>query len=408
MRASSVSSRATSWAAERLVRDTFMRAWFLVFGTLRASRDFIGRWAVWLPRIRGETGFSQPKEPYRGPDLHRHHPLSADLPTQPPARSFLSEFGPPPAAVVQAEAMERECALYVTETTSLPSLLLRTPGEIFAESWPERASTASAMNGLRFKRIYFGNELCARLMPSLTEVKHALDAARSMDWGFTLCTHTATDAALDAWSGLISNLLEFTKNTDDLEIVVNDFGLLRLLAKSQRDARLVLGRHMKRGLRDYRVASDPAPLAWTSEELDLFRAFDVVRVDLDTPPLGLSALHARTPLPAALHFPCGWSATGRICMTGSLAATPEAKFLPDIACRRECRHLSFELIPPDTTARVSALRSFPLTPADTGLSVFQKGTTVFYLPSQQALERTLGSIEGSSIDRIVLQPGLPI
>jgi len=100
----------------------------------------------------------------------------------------------------------------------------------------------------RYSRIYFGNEFCQNLIPSLKQIKEAIIFARRNKAGFTLLTPFVTELGLSKLS-LVFQFLK--KNESAAEIIVNDWGVLELLATKYRNIfELSLGRLLTRQQRD--------------------------------------------------------------------------------------------------------------------------------------------------------------
>lgn len=187
------------------------------------------------------------------------------------------------------------------------------------------------------RRAYFGNEFCARRIPSPAEVRSLSRTLPAAGLALTFVTPLVTDPDLERLSDLFALL------PAGAEVVFQDWGILRLLRRRHPTLVPVLGRTLVRMLRDPR---GPGPSARASDLAlpafrDFLRAQGVTRVEVDSarsdlrfPDLGLEA---------NLLVPLTFVATGRSCMMGSLSLPSREKFRPGGPCRYECRRSSVEL-----------------------------------------------------------------
>ncbi|MCC7381897.1 MAG: hypothetical protein IT384_08715 [Deltaproteobacteria bacterium] len=298
-------------------------------------------------------------------------------------------------------------ALYASGARTLEAIRDHSEQEILAREWPELAGLLPS--DLRFERLYYGQELCERLIPSAREVHHARRVARERGWQLSLVTYAPSDAALDGWIAVLDAIRSgggaedgfedgFQHGFEDgFEIVVNDFGLLVACREHVGDAPIVLGRHMKRMLKDHRLPAATPQVEWDREEIALLKDRGVSRVELDLTPSGLPEVKD-LPFPASAYLPCGCMATGRACMSGSLRLPSERKFRPAAPCGRECRAVSFDLEDP------AGPRDADAAP----VRLFLRGNTVFFVPSPRVLEDSLRTLGARGFDRAVLQVGPPI
>ncbi|MCC7385826.1 MAG: hypothetical protein IT384_28515 [Deltaproteobacteria bacterium] len=286
-------------------------------------------------------------------------------------------------------------ALYASGARTLQAIRDRSEQEILAREWPELAGLLPP--DLRFERLYYGQELCERLIPSAREVIHARRFARERGWQLSLVTYAPSNAALDGWIAVLDAIRLDGAAEDGFEIVVNDFGLLVACRQHVGDAPLVLGRHMKRMLKDHRLPAAAPQVEWDREEIALLKDQGASRVELDLTPSGLPQVKGLS-LPASAYLPCGCMATGRACMSGSLRLPSEHKFRPGAPCARECQAVSFDLEDPGG----------PRDPSAAPVRLFLRGNTVFFVPSPRVLEDSLRSLGARGFDRAVLQVGPPI
>lgn len=88
----------------------------------------------------------------------------------------------------------------------------------------------------KFDRIYFGNEFTDTLLPSAERLKRLSNLVKK---DITLVTPFITQGKIDN----IAELLEAAKVSDNVsEVVVNDFGVLRLMSRKFKDLIPIAGR----------------------------------------------------------------------------------------------------------------------------------------------------------------------
>jgi len=271
----------------------------------------------------------------------------------------------------------------------------------------EYGEAVAAHGGDGFRRIYWGNEFCETLIPGPGATGRLAEALRRRELAWTLVTPYATDQGLDRLSRLLA---ELPRHLRPDEAVVNDWGVLRWLHREYPEIRPVMGRLMNKMIRDPRVATKfdnphspqearDALKGWsisTDSYQDFLRGRGVARVEIDSPLQGMSVDFGDTGVAASIYLPFGYVTTGRICLPGSLALEPGDKFSHLFPCRRECGETVLEL--KNTRSPIEA---------DRGLSLYQRGNTIFYvLPPEQVADGLAAAAE-SGVDRVVWQSSLP-
>ncbi|MBM7866233.1 hypothetical protein GTO89_07980 [Heliobacterium gestii] len=261
-------------------------------------------------------------------------------------------------------------------------------------------SAAAVESGLeRFKRLYFGTEFCQRKLPSLSALSQALNWCKTQQMAMTLVTPYVSDLGLAQVSLLLK---EFRQHHPQGEVVVNDWGVFRLVSEYRLTP--VIGRLLVKTLRDPRMPE-------SDEEIPIERGFfervlapkGVARVETDLPvgsqrPQGQppqdhsSKFHAwgddawgddlhsskgvsRLPWKVSLYAPFSYVTTGRACLAGSLGAATAQRFTAHTPCKKECQTYTLQLAP----------------------DLIQAGNTVFFWHTSLPLEPPAG------VDRIVIQ-----
>jgi len=101
-----------------------------------------------------------------------------------------------------------------------------------------------------FQRVYYGNEFCQRLIPSLNALKAAYASIKKQKKNFTLLTPYVTNSGMEK----IACLLDFLGRQDEHnEVVFNDWGVFSLLKKRYKKLEPVLGRLLTKQRRDPRA-----------------------------------------------------------------------------------------------------------------------------------------------------------
>ncbi len=254
-----------------------------------------------------------------------------------------------------------------------------------------RLAPPAFMNGLaerRVARLHLGNEFCERLVPAPTGLRRALDLAEDCGLALTLVTPSVPDA------GLVRLRRLFRLLPDGAEIVVNDYGVLRLAAREFPALRRVAGRQLCKMVKDPRLPSaqwarlNPPGLGAPGFGAMLQR-LGIDRAEVDVPPFAQPADLRAEGLALSVHAPFGYAVRGRVCRIGSLRFADVDKFRPDQACSKECLRYVCRL-------------SRPADRAGRDLQSFQRGNSIFYRHDagmQRAMWRAVAS---GWIDRLVL------
>jgi hypothetical protein len=265
--------------------------------------------------------------------------------------------------------------------------------------------------GVEFSRLYFGQEFCEHLIATPEETEQAFFYARQLAWDFTYVTGTVPDAGLDATR---NNLARLAEAGHDGEVVVNDWGVLRVLRREFPTMQPVLGRLLtkqKRMVR-YNKRSTPPPVYTIGIEaredqirrnqIDAYRdtslANDTYRrhlrdlgfvsVDLDIVPQGIRPPEGGWDIPRGFYYPWGYAACGRNCPTAALVEPLREHVVVDGPCPRPCRqfNVSRDLIHyPEIT--------------------IQRGNTLFVFHGEYAQPYFDGRAD---FERLIFQPYIPI
>jgi len=173
-------------------------------------------------------------------------------------------------------------------------------------------------------RLRCGSSICEHLLPSVPRLASTLDSAAAAGVAVELATPPVRDLARVA--ALLDPLSEATP---EAEVVVNDWGVLRLVQRRYTSLRPVAGRQLVRAMADPRLASLDAPRfgtpdwprAWRQGAaaspawLAMVSDAGVRRLEIDWGPCGPDlADWEGTGMALTLHLPLALVATGRFCV----------------------------------------------------------------------------------------------
>ncbi len=244
-----------------------------------------------------------------------------------------------------------------------------------------------------YDRLYYGVEFCEIKIPTADETKKAYKLASSNDSAFTFVTPYVTDRGLDA----ISRSLAALPADGTIEVVINDFGTLRLLKESYPGYVPVLGRLLVKQKRGFGISAFKTDVGqalaetWRATGVDhpavrsYLASLGVGRVELDNLVQGFSSDFSKSGLAASLYTPYGYVTTTRYCPWAYDGAT-----WPNLigTCGRACLQGMIE---------------------ETGAAFSQKlyisGNAQFYENEQLPEEAELLK---KGIDRIVYQANVPV
>ena len=287
--------------------------------------------------------------------------------------------------------MVAEIALSLVEARSLGALFaggspsIGRCGEVLG--WPARP-LAEDRAERRLDRLHFGSEFCETLLPGEAQLRLAASKAAGAGIGLSLVTPAVSDAGLRRITALLPLLPAGS------EVIANDWGVLRLLRENHSAIIPVAGRILCKMIKDPRLPSaDWARLYPHGIHSRPFSAvlerLGVRRIEMDVPPFADAADFRGAAMAISVHSPYGFSVRGRSCRLGSLAQTPERKFMVSQACRKEC------LVYVDTLTREQVADGVDL-------PTFQRGHTMFYRHSAKMTAALRSALAEGYVDRLIL------
>ena len=229
-------------------------------------------------------------------------------------------------------------------------------GNLAAAEWLENYLAA----GHEFGRLYYGQEFCEYLIPSCDDLEKALSCAREMGLDFTYVTGYVTDAALAV---IRRNLAWLVEHAADSEVVVNDWGVLALLAEDFPELTPVLGRLQIKQQRMARYTTTPPPVNLRGidtpeaeirtrqyaalQQLNLsipeyrqrLQSLRVERFDLDIVPQGVDIPPDAWGFGVSCYYPWGYVTGSRNCYTAGVLDPARNYVVTGSPCPAPCRKL---------------------------------------------------------------------
>lgn len=271
----------------------------------------------------------------------------------------------------------------------------------------------------KYTRVYYGNEFCERLIPSLQDLSAILGYIRKKELDFSFVTPYVTDIGL----GKLELLFEFLKAQKvNCEVIINDWGILnlinykypnlapvlgRLLSKQKRGPELI--KLLKRETRP-RLIKDPQnskirslifqkklPLGLdpyykgsNASSVPIIHNFlisqRIRRIELDNTSQGLFLELPKDKICASVYLPYIYISTTFFCPTAGCDQKKKS-LLKIKPCRRQCQRYIFKL----------RHRTMPKV-------IYLKGNTQFYKNTRFQLKEW----KKIGVDRIVYEPEIPV
>lgn len=288
----------------------------------------------------------------------------------------------------------------------------------------ERAIFITKLSQLRYiehkySRIYYGNEFCEKLIPSLQDLSRILGYIKMRGLDFSFVSPYVTDVGLRK----LKVLFEFLKAKEiNCEVIINDWGVLnlvnrkyhslvpvlgRLLTKQKRGPRLI--KLLKRQVRPRLMVNPETPgqrqiLIHKKLPLDLdfyYKGSNVAsvpiihdflidqrikKIELDNIEQGLFLELPRGKVSASLYLPYVYISTTFFCPTAGCGQRKKS-LLKIKSCKRQCRKYIFKL----------RHKTMPKV-------IYLKGNTQFYKNTRLPMRELMRT----GVDRIVYQPEIPL
>ena len=255
----------------------------------------------------------------------------------------------------------------------------------------------------RISRLYFGEEFCEELIPTLSKVKDVFQYAAERELGYTYLSGYLTDTGLSKQYKILRYLDQQKIKNKRIEVVVNDWGLLLMISKEFKNLDPVLGRMLTKLQRMPRYTlKQPISFSqlvvnrqlWNSqhkilkssnlafsEYRNFLKQYGIKRVDLDIVPQGIE-ISKDWGFHFSVYTPWSYVTGSRTCDLAGLIQPEKAKFITNKACSKPCKRffVDFEV-------------------GKEMLPLIQRGNSIFFNNSTLAS----GFIQGRAFDRIILE-----
>jgi hypothetical protein len=258
-------------------------------------------------------------------------------------------------------------------------------------TWVDDPTLARWLGQYRPTHLYLGSEFCEHLLPSTHTLRRALYRAEAHGLQPVLLTPVASPQVLETLHTLLRLL------PDNSEVVVNDWGVGRLIAGHYPTLRRAAGRILCRMVKDPRLpSSEWAPqcgYGFDSPPMQaLFQRLDLQRLEMDVPLFPDPEAFASLPLPKGVHLPYAFVAKGRMCRIGSLAISGTQRFAVGRQCRKECLTYTTGTQRPDAEDRQQTRHV---------------GNTLFSRHTDEMLQAVMAATASGGIERLIA-PGAPL
>jgi hypothetical protein len=271
----------------------------------------------------------------------------------------------------------------------------------------------------KYSRLYYGNEFCERLIPSVRDLKRVVSFVKERGLDFSFVTPYVTNSGMVKLRALFELLRDRKVNC---EAIINDWGVLNLINRKYSNLEPVLGRLLTKQKRgpsvikllqrrtNARFIMDPAnpnqrfiivekklPLALdpyykgsNAARVPIIHQFlsrqGVKRIELDNTGQGVLLNLPQGKISASIYFPYVYISTTFFCPSAG-CDNKRKSFLKIRPCRRQCQRYVFTL----------SNRSFHKI-------IFLRGNTHFY----KNLRISYKALAQIGIDRVVYEPELPL
>lgn len=186
----------------------------------------------------------------------------------------------------------------------------------------------------KYNRIYVGADSCPNLLPKKSEIEAYFEFAKTNNLKITLLTSFCFDKHIEEFKKIIPLLVE-NKDKLDIEIVINDWGILQEIKNL--NFKLVLGRLLTKQKKGPRVENilhtlSPSQLqAYKQVPAEFFEDFlienNFIRIEIDNT---IAGIDYNGKLPATLYYPYVFVSPSSFCLFFGKVSNTEK------TCSREC------------------------------------------------------------------------
>ena len=230
----------------------------------------------------------------------------------------------------------------------------------FRKSKPAKESFAKGKSKKLFDRasgIYFGEEFCEYLTPSLKETKEIFLISQKAGKSFTFITTITSNKLIKFYL----KIFDFLNQQYNCKVVVNDWGVLYALKHNFKNIKPVLGRLLMKNKRYIykKISPDTEGLNikdiseinrgqlnamrqtnfMIKEYQEFLKKYNIESIDIDLPPQGIT-LGNISGFSFGFYYPWGHLTNGRTC-----TYSPNNRFyVSSTSCKKECLRENNSLI----------------------------------------------------------------
>lgn len=267
-------------------------------------------------------------------------------------------------------------------------------------------------SGIEFSRLYFGQEFCQNLIPGPNEVEQSYYYARQFGFEYTYVTGGyLTEVGLDK---VRRNLEKLRELDPTLEVVFNDWGVLRILQREFPEFKRCMGRLLDKQTRLALFVFPRYELPILKDELQTpideirenqiharadvslnnnaynkaLRDWGVKNVGMDIVPQGIVRPDDGWQMDLDMYFPWAFVSAGRSCETAGTVDPYRNYQVTDSPCSRPCQR--YNCTPELKSCQMSMMR---------------RGTTLF----ASTISYAGPYFDGTAVyERLVYEPYIPL
>ncbi len=256
------------------------------------------------------------------------------------------------------------------------------------------------------ERIYFGIEVCETLIPSLEELKKAIQIAQEKEMDFTFVTPYVGPKGI----AKLHVLFEYLNTLENIEVVINDFGVLHLLEKNYQNLIPTLGRLLIKMKRDPRytyteydiledVVKNPSKIIKNQRQVlqensldieeykDFLKEKGITRVGVDMTRQGINdKKFKKWGFPIDFYWPWTYITSGRNCNIAGHIQKAKEIHPTDEPCFKQCKMYEFNF--------TSDKKTFPT--VQRGTAIWMNSFTLY----EEYFKKPFG--------RLIYQPYIPV
>lgn len=295
-------------------------------------------------------------------------------------------------AAMSNKAMLPEVALALTSTSTALELVSKCSslGQLDCLNEKLRGTVPSYLAAINpeISRLYLGNEFCDRLIPNRNQFQQSINEIQQAGIPLSLVTPAVSDKAMKKLTPAFEAL------ETGSEVIVNDWGVLRVINKHYPDLVPVAGRQLCKMIKDPRLPSrqwiELYPSGVQGAQFQkLLLKFGIDRIELDAPPFVQPEFFKNPNIKQSVYTRQGYATRGRICKIGCMHLDSASKFAAGHGCQMECLKIVGAMT---RTGNVSG----------SDLSTYQRGNTLFYKHSEAMDNSIATAMKHGWIDRLII------